>query len=90
MSKIFNRAVGFETLIYSLLMCFGYLTFFDNTEDIIVDNYTDVVFVISKGLFAVVMFFAVPINLNPSRLTLLQMINKEDNQTAYILTTLSL
>lgn len=28
MSKIFNRAICMETLVYGLLMCFGYLTYF--------------------------------------------------------------
>lgn len=71
MGKIFNRAISLEFLIYASLMCFGYLTWFETTADVIVDNYTDVVFTISKGLFALVMYFAVPINLNPARLTIL-------------------
>jgi len=71
MSKIFNRAIFFETLIYMSLMVFGYLSFFGDTAKIIIDNYDDVPFTIAKALFAFIMFFAVPINLNPSRFTIL-------------------
>jgi hypothetical protein len=71
MSKIFNRAIFFETLIYMTLMIFGYLSCFKRTEKIIIDSYDDVPFTIAKALFAFIMFFAVPINLNPSRFTIL-------------------
>lgn len=71
MSKIFNRAIAFEAIIYLTLMIFGYLSFFGETEKIIIDNYHDLPFTIAKALFAFIMFFAVPINLNPSRLTVL-------------------
>jgi hypothetical protein len=52
-------------------MVFGYLSFFGDTAKIIIDNYDDVPFTIAKALFAFIMFFAVPINLNPSRFTIL-------------------
>lgn len=71
MSKIFNRAIASETIIYMSLMIFGYLSFFGDTEKIVIDNYDDIPFTIAKALFAFVMFFAVPINLNPSRFTVL-------------------
>lgn len=71
-------------------MSFGYLSFFDETKDIIVDNYTDLAFTFAKALFSLILFFAVPINLNPSRLTILQLINKEESNKAYIIITLAL
>ncbi|CAD8093984.1 unnamed protein product [Paramecium sonneborni] len=90
MSKIFNRAIFSEAIIYLTLMIFGYLSFFEKTEKIIIDNYDDVAFTIAKALFAFIMFFAVPINLNPSRLTVLQLINKEKSWKAYVITTVIL
>lgn len=90
MGKIFNRAISGETIIYSSLVVFGYLTWFGETQSIIIDNYTNIYFTVAKALFAVVLFFAVPINLNPSRLTVLQLINKSESKTAYFFTTMAL
>lgn len=71
-------------------MVFGYLSFFGDTAKIIIDNYDDVPFTIAKALFAFIMFFAVPINLNPSRFTILQLIDKEKSWKAYVITTVVL
>lgn len=71
MSKIFNRAISSEALIYLMLMVFGYLSFLDKTAKIVIDSSTATSYTIAKALFAFIMFFAVPINLNPSRLTVL-------------------
>lgn len=71
MSKIFNRAISSEALIYLLLMVFGYLSFLDGTAKIVIDSSDALSYTIAKALFAFIMFFAVPINLNPSRLTVL-------------------
>lgn len=90
MSKIFNRAIASEAIIYLTLMVFGYLSFFDKTEKIIIDNYDDIPFTLAKALFAFIMFFAVPINLNPSRLTVLQLIDKEKSWKAYVICTVVL
>ncbi|CAD8080543.1 unnamed protein product [Paramecium primaurelia] len=90
MSKIFNRAIFSEAIIYLTLMIFGYLSFFENTEKIIIDNYDDIPFTLAKALFAFIMFFAVPINLNPSRLTVLQLIDKEKSWKAYVISTVLL
>lgn len=53
-------------------MMFGYLTWYDETETIIINNYkNNIFFTIAKGAMGIVLFFAVPININPARFTFL-------------------
>ncbi|CAD8083818.1 unnamed protein product [Paramecium primaurelia] len=91
MSKIFNRAIFSELIIYLTLMIFGYLTLFQQTPKIIIDGYVgNIEFTFAQAFFAFIMFFAVPINLNPSRYTILQLIDKENNWNAYVICTVVL
>lgn len=71
MSKIFNRAILFEAIIYGGLMVFGYFRWFEKTGTIIIDSYDSIYFIVAKGLMSFILFFAVPINLNPLRFMLL-------------------
>lgn len=90
MGKIFNRAIASETLIYMAFLVFGYLTWFGETANIIIDNYSNIYFTVSKALFAFILFFAVPINLNPSRVTIMEVLGKTESKPAYILITVVL
>jgi hypothetical protein len=45
-------------------------------------------FTVAKVLMALALFFGVPINLNPLRLTFLECIEKQDSKRVYIISTI--
>ena len=90
MSKIFNRATLFEAIIYGGLMIFGYLRWFGETKVIIIDSYDSPYFIVAKASMSFILFFAVPINLNPLRFMLLQKLKREKSMPFYVGVTLSI
>ncbi|KAM3133958.1 hypothetical protein pb186bvf_013924 [Paramecium bursaria] len=84
MSKIFNRAILFEAIIYGGLMVFGYFRWFELTKPIIIDSYDSIYFIVAKGSMSFILFFAVPINLNPLRFMILQKMQKEKSKPFYV------
>jgi hypothetical protein len=71
-------------------MIVGYLTWFQKTQDLIIDNYDNMYFTVAKALMAFALFFAVPININPMRLALLECIDRKDSKPAYIISTVTI
>ena len=88
MSKICNRSVAVTFILYFICMYIGYFTWLNDSEDIIIDNYDNMFFTVGKALLSLSLYFAVAININPMRLTLLSSMGMSDSKKAYFISTL--
>lgn len=80
MGKICNRTVFLTFMIYIVVMNSGYFTWLNDTEPLVISNYSDLHFAVVKSIFALSLFFSVPININPMRLTLLECLGKTESK----------
>ena len=67
MDKICTRGTSATLLVYQIILIVGYLTWFKETESLVIENYKDIYFTIAKALMAFALFFSVSLNLNPLR-----------------------
>lgn len=69
MSKVSLRAIVLEFCLYAYCAFFGYISFRDNTQGNILDNYsdTDPLFIAARGCVTIALLVALPLNFCPCR-----------------------
>lgn len=87
MSKVCGRGTGATLFVYAFIMIIGYITWFEKTEVLIIDNYSNMYFTVARGSMAFALFFAVPLNMNPMRSAILESLGKKDSRQAFIIST---